>query len=431
MKSFALVCAGLCMALLLSSCVANPGTGETETVTETATEATDMTCKVVLQNADGTPVSDVILKIRQDDTDVTTKVVGPTGEVSLTLPVGDYTLLLESPTGAQYHYDTDAATLTPDKTETTLTVYPGVSSTWAMSAPSVTSPDAYVSFDAGVVKEGTTYVTLTEGDHTYLVFNPERGGIYEFTCSAGVEFAYHGMPILVYDAPRMSPVDGVLTIPVEATSLGSDSVSQLVFRLNATEGTDTTDALFTVKWTGEIVRSEEEAAAWITVEADPDALAALETFKAPAEGDKWAALTSGTLTDLDVEKDLDLAVVLGEDGYYHYGTADGPMVFVRITSDSRWVEDFVKMCETDRLRAYFYDENGNFLRKEGYNTLFAAYGEVANADGVVPLNEQLAYVIQNTGRHMGWWDFEKNSDIFGDAIVDKDIAWLFACAIYQ
>ncbi len=432
-RALALALALLGTTALLAACNGDTpgGTESTDAATEAPTTA-EVKYRVALNTPDGSPVTDVILKVHKDGSEVTTKVVGPTGAAAFTLPAADYTLSLESPSGTRYYFDGTAA-LTPAVPELTLTVYPGVADTWRLSGPSkLTLDGSYADHEAGVITEGTTYVELNATDHTYLVFNPTRGGIFEFTASEGIELAYHGMPILIYDEPRMEPDDkGVLTIPVEATSIGSDSVSQLVFRVTATEGSGKTDTLVTVKWTGEIQKSPEEQAPWVTVEADRAAIDALATFKEPAEGDKWLGLTAGTLTNLNVEKDASLTVVLADDGYYHLGTADGPMVFVRITSDSPYVEDFVKMCETDRLRAYFYDENGTFLRKEGYNTLFAAYGEVANADGVVPLNEQLAYVIQNTGRHMGWWNYDQNSDIFGDAVIDPSIAWLFACAVYQ
>ena len=89
------------------------------------------------------------------------------------------------------------------------------------------------------------------------------------------------------------------------------------------------------------------------------------------------------------------------------------------------------MCETDRIRAHFYDENGKFLRKEGYSQLILDYAEVANDDGLVPLNTQLAYVLQSAGQYMGWWDFENNRDVFGDIVVPVETAWLFACAYYR
>ncbi len=426
--ALALALTALCAAsALLTACRSEDTNPSAET-----TAPADLRCTVKLQDSDAQPLSNVFLKIRQNDADVSTKMVGETGTVELTLPAGDYSLVIESPDGSKLYYDEQTARLSPDVTELTLTVFRGASETWKFQAPSKRGSDGTAAFETPMVGEGTTYVEFGSPDeYTYVVFDPARAGIFEFSIQDGFEIAYHGMPMMVFDEPRVrADENGVITHPIDATSLGGDGISQMVFRITIPEGSEATGCLFTVKRTGDIIKTPEELATWITVAADPSALDALATFKEPAEGDRWASLTSGTLTNLDL-KSADLTVVLGADGYYHVGTADGPLVFVRITSDSPYVEDFVKMCETDHLRCYFYDENGTFLRKEGYNSLFEAYGEVANADGVVPLNEQLAHAIQNVGNHMGWWNFEQNSDIFGDEVYPVSIAWLFACAVYQ
>ncbi len=443
---------GLCAtAALLFACAPDDTDRETDTesAADTQTESTGESAggtagetdasavaniTVSLSDPMGNPMSNIIFKVQQDGEDVVMKMIGESGTAQLSLPAGEYTVVLESPDGARLYYDTDPLTVAPNTpdTEHSLTVWRGASDTWTFHAPSLMSTGGeYVELTAPLVGEGSTYIEFSENDYTYVVFNPTRAGVFEFTVPAGVEVAYHGMPILVYDAPRVNADEnGVVSLPVEATSLGGDGISQMVFRLTPTDAYTDGGAPFTVTRTGDIIKTPEEQASWVTYQADSDMLAALATFADPTEGDQWATLTEGTLTNLDLS-DPNLAVVLGEDGYYHLGTADGPMVFVRITSDSPYIEDFAKMCETDHLRAFFYDENGTFLRKEGYNSFINAYAEVVNADGVVPLNEELAYVIQNVGRHMGWWNFDLGTDIFEDKVYPTSVAWLFACATYQ
>ncbi len=427
--ALALALVGLCAsAALLTACVPEDADNPPESTT-----ALTVPYKITLTEADGKPLTNVFVTISQDGTEVSTQMVGDSGTLEFTRAQGNYTFTIASPDGTNLYYDTDAAVLTPDVHEATLAVYRGTGKTWKFLAPSKRALDnSYAAFEVPAVGEGTTYIEFGAPDeYTYVVFNPTRGGIYEFTIADGYSIAYHGMPIMMFDEPRISADEnGVVTVPVEDSSIGGEGIAQLVFRVTIPEGCEETGALFTVTRTGDIIKTPAELAEWTTVEANRDALDALSTFKDPAEGDKWATLTAGTLENLDL-RSPDLTVVLGQDGYYHLGTADGPMVFVRITSDSPYIEDFVKMTETDHLRAYFYDENGTFLRKEGYNTLLNAYGEVANADGVVPLNEQLAYVIQNIGRQFGWWNFEVGSDIFGDEVYPTSVAWLFACAVYR
>jgi len=61
---------------------------------------------------------------------------------------------------------------------------------------------------------------------------------------------------------------------------------------------------------------------------------------------------------------------------------------------------------------------------------------IANADeddGVYPLTEDLKYIIQQSGDHSGWWDFDGPGYIFLDeggnkvADINPEIAWLFMC----
>ncbi len=417
-RGMALTLIGLLGAMLLfASCRETDSPQDTESVTEAETVPAETDYTVTVKRFDGTPISDIIVKLQQDGKDVVFKLTDKTGSANFKLPTADYTVVLDSPTGDQFHYAD--AHLTAEVPTLELSVYAAVGKPFTMAAPSkVALTGGYVDMDAYDVKEGTTYTPLHATDHTYLVFNPTRSGYYEITCSEGVDFSYHGMPILISDEPRMAPIDGVITIPVEEGSLGDDSISRLVFRLNAAEGSDTTEALFTITYKGALHKTEEELASWTILEADSKALV-------PYEGD-----TSGTLTDVNITA-ADVKVVLGPDGYYHHDSETGPVVFLRISSENPYTQSFAKMCETDRIRAYLYDENGKFIRKEGYSELIMAYAEFANDDGLVPLNDQLIYVLKNAGNYMGWWDYAKGSDIFGDLVVPAEVAWMFACAYYK
>ena len=121
----------------------------------------------------------------------------------------------------------------------------------------------------------------------------------------------------------------------------------------------------------------------------------------------------------------------GEDGYYHLNTSDGPVVFIRLSSANPYMADFKTICDTTRICAYLYHEDGSFDQRVSYNEMILEYLTVANEDGVVPLNSQLADMVKTAGDYMGWWNFSDNLDIFGDKIVDPAVAWLFACAVYQ
>lgn len=406
------------MALLVSLFACNNTGTPADTTGSTGADTTDtagLVYKVTVLTADGKPASDIIVKVQQNGADVALKVIGPDGSATFDITPGDYTVLIESPSGAEFHYDRDKAVLTEAAPELTITIQTKVTKTTSFMAPSKLAGDDYRTVEALVITDGDNYVTYNTGDYTYLVYTPTKEGVYEFSCPACPTFTYHGMPIMVNPNPVMITEGGKVSIQVPATSIGEASVSSYVFRLdpdNLEEG----GCVFTVTRIGDIE---------LTIHDLPyDNPAADKNFLKPTEAG------TGTLTDLDI-KDPTLTAVLGSDGYYHLGTADGPLVYLRLTSDSPYIEDFVKMCETDRIRAYFYNEDGSFNRKESYNAMIAEYAEFVNADGVIPLNEQLAYMVQNAGRHMGWWDYNVGSDIFGDLVIPAEQAWLFACAYYK
>ena len=379
------------------------------------TPETEVTYKVAVQNADGTLAQDLIVKVLKDGSEVSFKLVGPTGFATFKLPEESYTVRVETPAGDSLHYDTAAAVLTPDAPEITLTVYPSVTHTQPLNAPSRKGDD-YADFDAASVGEGKVFVTYNSGDYTYVIFTPTRPGVYEFYCEGeGATLTYHGAPINVFDSPLADTVDGKVTLPVTAGSIGDspEATAQFVFRLEGTGNGCT----FAAIRTGDVPKSPYDEP-WTVPMPTADQLK-------PYEG-----ITDGTLTDLDVTNPA-LTVVLGEDGYYHLNTADGPVVFIRLSSNNPYLADFKTICDTTRICAYLYNEDGSFDKRISYNEMILEYVTAANEDGAVPLNEQLADMVKTAGGYMGWWNFSDNLDIFGDKIVDPAVAWLFACAVYQ
>ncbi|MBQ9151512.1 MAG: hypothetical protein IJX72_04620 [Clostridia bacterium] len=424
-KLSALALAGLMGAsLLLSSC--NDGNTPSDTTPDTTAVGTaaethpitQVSYTVTVLNHDGTPASDIIVKVQKNGTDEAFKLIGPTGTATFKLAEGEYTVLIESPSGKALYFDSDIAVLTPDTPEITLTVFEAVASTQPLNAPSKNGD--YAMFDAASVGEGKTYVPFNSGDHTYVIFTPTRPGVYEFGYESeySVELTYHGAPINVFDNPLMDTENGKVTFSIMDGSVGTtpDTTAQFVFRLNSADGAGS-GCMFTATRLGDVPKSPYDEP-WTVPTAPAEALK-------PYEG-----ITDGKLVDLDVTNPA-LTVVLGEDGYYHLNTADGPVVFIRISSANPYMADFKTICDSTRICAYLYNEDGSFDKRISYNELIAEYLTVANEDGVVPMNEQLADMVKTAGDYMGWWNFSDNLDIFGDAIVDPAVAWLFACAVYQ
>ena len=417
-----LALAGIMSAsLLLSACDKNiPFDDQTPPVTDGEAAESDTTpqneisYKVTVQNSDDTPASDVIVKVLKGGEELSFKLVGPTGFVTFKLAEDSYTVRIETPSGEALHYDAEAAVLTPAAPEITLTVHETVTATFPLNAPSKRGD--YGSFDAAALGEGQAFISYNSGDYTYVVFTPTRPGMYEFSCEGeDATLSYHGAPINVFETPLADVVDGKITLAIPAGSIGDspDATAQFVFRL---EGVGS-GCIFTVTRTGDVPKSPYDEPWTVPMPTAEDLV-------------PYAGVTDGTLTDLDVTNPA-LTVVLGEDGYYHLNASDGPVVFIRLSTANPYMADFKTICDTTRICAYLYNEDGSFDRRESYNEMILEYLTVANEDGVVPLNEQLAYMVKTAGDYMGWWNFSDGLDIFGDKIVDPAIAWLFACAVYQ
>ena len=389
-------------------------TDDTATASPETTAEAEIAYKVAVINHDGTPAQDIIVKVQKDGEDVSLKLAGPTGAANFTLAEDSYTVLIEVASGQVLYYDTKAAVLTPDAPAITLTVYETANGTCPLNAPD--KQGDYSEQTAAMVGEGTTYIPYVSGEYTYAVFTPTRPGMYEFSC-AGTDavLTYHGAPINVFEVSLSDPVDGKVSFAITAGSVGStpDTTAQYVFRM---EGNGD-GCIFTATRTGDVPKSPYDEP-WTVPMPTADDLK-------PYEG-----ITDGILTDLEVTNPA-LTVVLGEDGYYHLNTTDGPVVFLRLSSANPYMADFKTICDTTRICAYLYNEDGSFDRRESYNEMILEYLTVANEDGVVPLNEQLAYMVKTAGDFMGWWNFADNLDIFGDKLVDPSVAWLFACAVYQ
>ena len=142
------------------------------------------------------------------------------------------------------------------------------------------------------------------------------------------------------------------------------------------------------------------------------------------------------LTDFDLTA-AGYTLVLGQDGFYHKDTADGPLVLVRLgkkSGGSKYLDAFQTILEHSGITKYFYDESGKFLKKEKYDDCLIKYFEIMDEDsGLYPLNEDLKYIIQSRGEYAGWFEPSDSLYLFKDENgnkvpgINNEIAWLFLC----
>ncbi len=403
-KTLALVLVLATVALLACSC------GDEPPVTPPDTPVT-YTLNVVDYAGNAADVVAVVEFYKGDEV-IATKRLSNEGKASFEALPGDYVAEISFP-NVEYSYDKAEATFTAEKTTATVVIYDVPGSSQEISVPD--GSDGLADYNAKSVSVGATYVEIDRALMSYFIFTPTRGGIYRFSCTTeGVsEFGYFGAVHFVQSFNLAEVVDGAfeLTVPDTAVNTGAGGTAQYVLGISSA---NVQNAVITIERVGNYV---------------PE-MAYTDIY--PAQPlNKFDSLLNNKLVDLDIT-DPGLTVVYNEnDGYYHVGTVDGPVVLIKISAagnshlPSLTLPSFVKICETDRMSCFFYDDNGTLTKKESYNTLIEAYAAACGSKGVIPMDKTIADAIKNTGNHRDWW----SGMIFGDdaALVVKDNAWLFAC----
>ena len=356
------------------------------------------------------------------------------GKATFEADDGEYDLSFNITSADGYEYD-EECTLTAENNEATITVYNRVTDT---------HKDFYASeHGAGYVNEGATYVKLRgvtsseyEGERSFFIFKPQRDGIYKISVVSDKDVSigcYGGSVLIIFPNSHLDVVDNTVEYSIHKSSIGADSSVVCVIGL-------TTDG------------SAKDAVLVIERIADmPFTFADLEWDVPEIKGEiKEHRLSyqnkTVTLNNLDL-MDENLKLVLGEDGYYHLGTANGPIVYVRLSAVVDYfgyytdegtqkpnMASFVTITETDRMCRYFSDEDGKPLRKESYNEIIEKYAEVADESGIYPLDEMLEYVIKQHGEHAGWWNYDSENNLYDLYEVEKppvENAWLFAACTVE
>lgn len=314
--------------------------------------------------------------------------------------------------------------------------YASASAKLSVSAPSVTlklvgyaqNPElVYPDEVNGVytVGIGSVRVRVAKDEMRYFFFNPEEGAIYKFyTDSNKVEVGYYGGRFFVSgNNTGTMDANGAMTLEVLHSSVGSTFVIGLKSISSAV-----TECTFTIEKAADIGISIEELA-W-------------EQYQLSKTPEKSTA-TKGSIHYVQITADIsDIFNITGavseipvyyneNDGFYHLSGVDGPILYVKINTATVFHEALITIANVTNVGRYIYDENGNFIKKESYNDAIIAYGDVADSNGVVPLDNDLIYILKNIGMN-GWYDMLSPNSIFADdeVFVYEYNAWLFAVCYF-
>lgn len=130
-------------------------------------------------------------------------------------------------------------------------------------------------------------------------------------------------------------------------------------------------------------------------------------------------LPAGEVVDVDLTDGSHHTAELGADGFYHYGSAEGPLMVADLSKVEINISD---AYVNGGLRAWLTDENGNTISKVDYNEALNAY---YNA-GPVPVTGELATMLLQLGQANGWW--VSGGLVFGEtAPEDMSMAWMQLC----
>ncbi len=381
----------------------------------------DAEYSVTAVDGNGDPIANLIVQIKGDDYSGM-KTTSAKGVAKFTAKKGEYEITFVSP-AKEYYYDTSKCVLTESVTSITVYLLEKAKVTGSVNAYSPKIDD-YKEFDAYQISEGMMYAPITDGEMVYFIFVPTRSGMFEIsaTGSSEIELGYYGMPVYVHPNSLFDIVDNKFELEIHNYHIGAtvDTTSTYVIGVKTVDGKDG-DCVLSVKRTGD--------APWNVQDEPWQVAVANDKYLVKYEGE-----SGKTLKDIDILKNP-VIVYNANDGYYHYGSENGPLVLVRIDSDAKYLgASFVDVCSTSTFGVYVYNDDGSFAYKERYNELIEQYQAICDSNGVCPLNPQLAEIIKAVGEFKSWWKAPQAPGyIFGSTAAYKypDVAWLFCCCYYE
>lgn len=364
--------------------------------------------QVKVLDGEGKPLTTgVIVKFLKNGEQVAMQPVNGDGIAAKELAKGDYTVELVFTNSAQGgHYDASEAVLSADKTSLELSL---VKTLGTISYDLVVGEKTHTAF---VIDAGSTYLTVKASERNYFIFEPTAAGTYKFYVNNNdIKVGYYGSPHYVQAESAVDVVDNTVTLSISEGALGGSYVlgldgaaSDVSLIFNAIRTGDPTVTIADMPWTE------------------------YKTTHTPAPYTLNLGGKSLKYVDIKGKTEDNVVVYSDADGYYHYGTASGPVVLVHLGKKAPYVS-LQTVIEGDGLgggapiREYFFDPEGDFLKKEDYTNILRKYFENMDASaGVYPLTKDLEYIIKN-GCH-GWWEKDDPDYIFTDC--NPEIGWMFA-----
>lgn len=376
------------------------------TAEEEETQMQDYT--VTVKDYSGNTKTGIVVQFMEGENPVAMQAVDESGIAKVQLKPGKYDVRLVF-SGETMYYSEKKAVVSADS--------PNVEILLA-SAFAGEKMALYVG-DAPILSSGGTYVTMQANAMNYFVFSPEVSGTYKFTTSdAGAVLSYWGgSTSFIQDMTGGTDYsDNAFSLNIKESNLGG------VVILGIT-GAD--HCIVEISRTGEAELDETDIEPMV-----------YEAKTAPMQF-TLSAPSGKTLKYVDLTASQATAVYSEADGYYHLNREDGPVLYMDLGENAPYISMYRMLGFTGfggtSLNKSFYDENGEFVKKEDYTECMCAYVEcIDEGTGLYPLTEDLIYMVQNGGEYKGWWEKDNPSYMFADLEgFNPTIGWMYACCYYE
>ncbi len=377
---------------------------------------------VNVKDANGTPyTSGIIVNFMQDGEKAGIQAVDENGVAKKVLPRGDYTVELDFTGDKDAYYYAGGAKLSAKEPTAD-----------AILANKVTGEARVLvvgenEFDAYDIGTGCTYVELNTKARNYFLFSPTQGGHYVFSVvdGDGIEIGYYGAPHFIQDFSVAEVKDGSFSTDVKDGMVGQGDGGTATYVIGV-DSKKAESCVISIERTGDATK---------TIEDEP-----WTEFKGTHSPEAYTLPQGVAIKEFDLTAKTDAyKLVLDETtGYYHLNSKDGPVVLVRLAEDCDYIACYATILEKQNVVKYFYDGEEKsyetFVKRETYANCLFDYIDCADENtGVYPLTEDLMYIIQQNGDHMGWWDPDgnnyrfRNMDDTKDLTINTEIAWLLMC----
>ncbi len=378
------------------------------------------TYTVTVTDAAGSPIPMTLVTVFRGTIQSGIKFTDANGKATFELIDGKHSFTLET-ASAGFDYDKNDCVLSADEREKTAVLYDALSDKRVVYSSG--EKDAYF------ISAGKNYkINFSNNEQSYFIFTAERTGIYKFTVTSDVtvKLGYFGNPDYVLQNDVTKAEDRVneytILIDIAPKYLSGDQREASKFLLGAIGVSSEGSGVLSIEKIAEHVMTPEDYP-WQTYGG---------TLNPAPYVPENSALPGFTLVDLDITNPNLSIVYNDQDGYYHYMTEDGPVVLMKLDVATKYLAAISEMAETQAFVCYIYNEDGTYKEKLTFQAMLLKYIAACEVDkggvGAYPLDDHLKKLILDVGNAWGWYNPDKNTNIFGDdsANIVAENAWMFA-----